>query len=90
MNRSYLLGQCICPYFINLNNDTSKLKVLDFSDNALGPSDTKLILENIEHLALTDLDLSFNSCGRFVTYLIVELVKTALMSNDSGLLMNSL
>ena len=90
MNRAYLLAQCICPYFINLSNETSKLKVVDFSDNALGPSDTKLILENIEHLALTDLDLSFNSCGRIVTHLFVDLIKTALLTNDSGLLMNSL
>ena len=60
MNRAYLLDQCICPYLAELSPDTSKLKILDLADNALGSRDVRTILESIEFLPLTELDLSFN------------------------------
>ena len=60
MNRAVLLGQCICPYLSALDPNTSKLKILDLADNALGSRDVRMILESVECLPLQELDLSFN------------------------------
>ena len=63
MNRRYLLIDKVCPYFMSLGNQASKLKILDLSDNALGSKEVMLILESIEFVALTKLDMSFNYFG---------------------------
>ena len=73
-----------------MSPDTSKLKILDLADNALGSRDVREILESIEFLPLRELDLSFNMCGRSVTEQLLEMVKTAKASEDERLLMNSL
>ena len=60
------------------------------ADNALSSKDIKLILESIEFLTLTDLDLSFNYFGKAVTELLVEMTKTAASCNGAGHLLKSL
>ena len=48
---------------MSISNQDSNLKVLDLSDNALGSKEVKMILESIEFLPLTWLDMSFNYFG---------------------------
>ena len=91
MNRTYLLEDKICTYFISQCHHNNKLKVLDLSDNALGSKDIKNILESIEFLTLTDLDLSFNYFGREVTNQLVQMIETSKTCNeDDHHLMHSL
>ena len=77
MNRRYLLIDKICPYLMSLSNQACNLKTLDLSDNALGSKEVQKVLESIEFVSLTKLDLSFNYLGHSTSKQLLMMLETA-------------